>query len=197
MTTPGTQEKTFARTAPPAPTRRIASHRWTSVPQFGQSSKSSRVTPRRERSPKYAPTPRSSRRLRCDKIATMAALQSTAELQDLLGRLDGREIAGLQVLAINSLKSLSPAPDALAGETVTGTAVSDRIITISTTRLQVTIDLQRTARLVWLVDAQPHTLVAGSSRPTARLLLADGQGLDLTEPAKTKRISVRIAPLAT
>jgi hypothetical protein len=139
---------------------------------------------------------RSIRRLWCAKIATMAALQTTAELQDLLGRLDGREIAGLQVLAINSLKSLSPAPDALAGETVTRTEVSDRIITIRTTHLQVTIDLQRTARLVWLADAQPYILVAGSSRPTARLLLADGQGLDLTEPAKSKRIAVRIEPLA-
>ena len=67
-----------------------------------------------------------------------------------------------------------------------------RIVTVRTTNLSITFDLQRTGRLLWLESAEPYRYVAGTSRPTVRLLLADGSGLDLTEPAKTKRISVTL-----
>jgi hypothetical protein len=124
----------------------------------------------------------------------MAAVQSPNEIQTVLERLHGREIAGLQVLGINSLKSLSPMPDALAGEIVTASELTDRIFTVHTNSISMTCDLQRTGRLVWLDTAEPYRLAAGTSRPTARLLMADGSGLDLTEPAKTKRITVTLAP---
>lgn len=103
------------------------------------------------------------------------------------------EIAELQVLGINSLKSLSPMPDALAGQTVTATEVATRVVAIRTTDYQVVIDLQRTGRLIWLTKAQSYEFVAGASRPTVRILLAGGTGLDLTEPVKTKRITVAIS----
>lgn len=123
----------------------------------------------------------------------MPAIQSAEQIQELLDRLRGREIAKLQVLGINSLKSLSPTPEALTGEIVSGSDVVDRILTVRTANLSITFDLQRTGRLVWLESAEPYRLVAGTSRPTVRLLLADGSGLDMTEPAKTKRITVALA----
>ena len=97
------------------------------------------------------------------------------------------------MLGINSLKSLVPMPDALTGQRITGTAVAERMVTVHTATLSITFDLQRTGRLVWLDSAEPYRLVAGASRPTVRLILADGSGLDLTEPAKTKRITVALA----
>lgn len=122
----------------------------------------------------------------------MPAIQSAAQIQELLDRLQGGEVATLQVLGINSLKSISPTPDNVTGEIISGSDVVDRVITVCTTNLSITFDLQRTGRLVWLESAEPYRLAAGTSRPTVRLLLADGSGLDLTEPAKTKRIAVAL-----
>lgn len=122
----------------------------------------------------------------------MAAVQTSEEIQAILSRLEGEEITTLQVLGINSLKSLSPMPDALAGEKIESAHVSDRMFTVTTADHQAIFDLQRTGKLVWLPKAEPYVMTAGSSRPTVRLVLAGGQGLDLTEPAKTKRITVTL-----
>lgn len=126
----------------------------------------------------------------------MAVYQSPDEVLAILRRLHGHEIAALQVLGINTLKSVSPLPEALVGETVTGSEVAGRTFRIVTAHYEVTIDLQRTGKVVWLDTAQPYGLVPGSARPTARLLLAGGIGFDLTEPAKTKRITVTLADRA-
>ena len=128
-------------------------------------------------------------------MTNMAAIQSAAEISDLLARVTGMEISELQVLGINSLKSLSPRLNALSGQTVTGSEVAVRVVTIRTTDYQIVIDLQRTGRLVWLTRAQLYQVIAGASRPTVRLLLSGGIGLDASEPAKTKRITVALSPI--
>ena len=119
-------------------------------------------------------------------------MQTADEITAILQRLYGQRITVLQVLGINSLKSLAPMPDVLAGDQIVGSAVNERIFTIETDKHQVSFDLQRTGRLVWLTTAEPYVLAAGSTRPTVRLVLSTGIGLDLTEPAKTKRITVTI-----
>lgn len=123
----------------------------------------------------------------------MAAIQTSDEIESLLARLEGQEISALQVLGINSLKSMTAMPEALAGETITSTSVDDRLFTIVTAGHQVVFDLQRTGKLAWLASAAPYVMAPGAARPTVRLILANGQGLDLTEPAKTKRITVTIS----
>ncbi|MDR8409760.1 hypothetical protein MTP10_13545 [Nonomuraea sp. 3-1Str] len=122
----------------------------------------------------------------------MATIQSASEIIPLLARLQGREIAMLQVLGINSLKTVSPSPEALAGELVTETDIAERSIRICTASHCIFLDLQRAGHVVFLESAEPHQLVAMVRRPTVRLLLADGSTLDFTEPSKTKRITVRI-----
>lgn len=123
----------------------------------------------------------------------MAPIQTTDEIQAILALLEGQKIVNLQVLGVNSLKSFSPMPDALTGDAIEASAVSGRLFTVTTTRHQVAFDLQRTGKLVWLAKAEPYVMAAGSARPTVRLMLANGQGLDLTEPAKTKRITVTVS----
>lgn len=123
----------------------------------------------------------------------MAAIQTSDEIQSIVARLHGEEIASLQVLGINSLKSFWPMPDALAGETIESSTVTDRVFTVTTSGHQVAVDLQRTGKLVWLPTAEPYVVAVGSALPTVRLVLACGQGLDLTEPAKTKRIRVTVS----
>ncbi len=125
----------------------------------------------------------------------MVAIQTSEEIQSLLAHTEGQEIETLQVLGINSLKSMAPMPEGLAGDVVESAAVVDRLITVVTSAHQIVFDLQRTGRLAWLKEAAPHAMTAGSSRPTVRVVFANGQGLDLTEPAKTKRITVTISPL--
>lgn len=122
----------------------------------------------------------------------MATIQSAAEIIPLLGRLKGQKIAALQVFGINSLKTVSPSPEALVGEVVTAVDIAERRISIYTTGHCISLDLQRTGRLVFLESAEPYRLVGMVSRPTIRLLMAGGSALDLTEPAKTKRITVTI-----
>jgi len=123
----------------------------------------------------------------------VGTVQSPDEIQAILTHLEGQEIATLQVLGINSLKSSSPMLHALEGEMIESSAVGDRQFTVVTTRHEIAVDLQRTGRLLWLVAAEPYVLTVGSARPTVRLVLRSGQGLDLTEPAKTKRITVTVS----
>lgn len=123
----------------------------------------------------------------------MAGIQTTSEISDLLARLRGETIASLQVLGINSLKSHSPMPDALVGEQITDSAIHERTFTIETNNHNIGVDLQRTGRLVWLAATVPYSTAASESRPTIRIVLASGAGLDLTEPAKTKRITVTLS----
>jgi hypothetical protein len=123
----------------------------------------------------------------------MPSVQSPRDIDDLLaGQLVGRSIGQMQVLGVNSLKTITPSADALAGEKVHSARCEDRIIVISTTGHEARIDLQRTGRVTWLKSAQPWQLSSGTPLPTVRLLLDDGTGLDFTEPAKTKRITVTL-----
>lgn len=124
----------------------------------------------------------------------MARLQTSGEVQSLLTRLEGETISLLQMLGVNSLKSMTAMPEALAGETVTATLVEDRRLTVFTSGHRVVFDLQLTGKLVWQTGVVPYAVTSASVRPTVRLILANGQGLDLTEPAKTKRITVTISP---
>lgn len=119
----------------------------------------------------------------------MSAVQSTEEILDLLVRLVGGTISELQVFGINSLKSLAPAPADVFGTKISDVNLTDRIVEIRTDGYAISVDLQRTGRLRWLASAEPAVINA-TGRPTARLLLGSGVGVDFTEPSKTKRIAV-------
>jgi hypothetical protein len=121
-------------------------------------------------------------------------LQPPGEIDELLAvHLVGRSIRQFQVLGVNSLKTVMPHPDALVGAEVRSAHCTGRIITISTAVHEIRIDLQRTGRVSWLGNAGAWHVSSRTPLPSARLLLDDGTGLDLTEPAKTKRITVALS----
>lgn len=120
--------------------------------------------------------------------ALVASEQTAGEIAATIERLYGKRITLLQVLGINSLKSLSPPVGALVGDTVEGSEVVDRILTLRTSSHVIAFDLQRTGRVVWVRSTEPFRLGTGPM-PTVRLVTDDGS-VDLTEPAKTKRITV-------
>jgi len=123
----------------------------------------------------------------------VSSAQSPREIDELLAdQLVGRSIRQLQVLGVNSLKTVTPGPDELVGEQVRSAHCEERVVIISTAAYRVRIDLQRTGRVTWLSSADAWRASSGVSLPSVRLLLDDGTGLDLTEPAKTKRISVSV-----
>ena len=121
------------------------------------------------------------------------SVQSPREIDELLaGQLAGKSIRQLQVLGINSLKTLTPAADVLVGEQVRTARCQERVITISTAAYEIRIDLQRVGRVKWLKSADAWDRSSGLSFPSVRLLLDDGSGLDFTESAKTKRVTVSL-----
>lgn len=127
-------------------------------------------------------------------MGSMPSVQLPSEIDDLLtGQLVGRSIRQLQVLGVNSLKTVTPPADALVGEQVRSARCEERVIAIATAGYEIQIDLQRTGRVTWLKNADTWQLSSGVPLPTVRILLDDGTGLDFTEPAKTKRITVSLA----
>jgi hypothetical protein len=126
-------------------------------------------------------------------MSFMPSVQTPREIDDLLAaQLAGRSIRQLQVLGVNSLKTVTPSADQLVGEQVCSTRCQERVIAISTAAYEIRIDLQRTGRVTWLKEADAWQLSSGIPLPTVRLLVDDGSGLDFTEPAKTKRITVSL-----
>lgn len=120
--------------------------------------------------------------------AVVSPVQTPAEIASIIERVQGKRIALLQVLGINSLKSLARPLDALVGETVEGGVVEERILTLKTSGHLIAFDLQRTGKVVWLNATEPFRIGTGPM-PTVRLVTDKG-AVDLTEPAKTKRITV-------
>lgn len=118
----------------------------------------------------------------------MALAQTADDIESTIERLYGRRITLLQVLGINSLKSLTPPADAVVGDTVEGIDVAARTLTLRTSRHLITFDLQRIGKVVWLSSSDPFRVGCGPM-PTVRLI-TDGGAVDLIEPAKTKRITV-------
>jgi hypothetical protein len=122
---------------------------------------------------------------------SMAGVQSTDDLLQVLRRLVGESIAQFQVLGVNSLKSVVPSPADLVGSKIVSVSATDRLLTLEIGPFTAAVDLQRTGRLQWLDEAEPAQ-IGHPSLPTVRLILESGAGLDFSEPAKTKRISVKI-----
>lgn len=128
-------------------------------------------------------------------MSSVPPVQSPRDISDLLAaHLVGRSIRQLQVLGINSLKTITPSPDVLVGEQVHSASCEERVIVISTSACEVRLNLQRTGSVKWLKRADAWQVSSGIPLPSARLLLDDGSGIDFTEPAKTKRITVSLLP---
>ena len=126
-------------------------------------------------------------------MAAVPSVQSPREIDELLaGHLAAGQSDSSKFLGSTHSKPVTPRPDVLVGAEVRSARCEGRIITISTAAHEVRIDLQRTGRVVLLSDADAWQPSSRAPLPSVRLLLDDGTGLDLTEPAKTKRISVSL-----
>lgn len=125
-------------------------------------------------------------------MTRMAEPQSAQEILSILQQIVGESISQIQVLGVNSLKSITPTPQDFVGSKVTKVHAAERSIRIEVGDLSVNLNLQRTGKLIWLESAEPAQ-IGRPGLPTIRILLGSGPALDFTEPARTKRISVTLS----
>lgn len=108
----------------------------------------------------------------------------------------GKEIVLLEILGINALKTVAPAPSAVAGESVVGLRFDGGgRLQLECRQLMIEVDFARTGGIEVSKSLSPWRPEGTRIPPTGRLLLVDGSGVDFKEPGRTKRITFAIREL--
>ncbi|MFP3467211.1 Fpg/Nei family DNA glycosylase [Leifsonia sp. SIMBA_070] len=121
----------------------------------------------------------------------------TALAADLNGRLSGRAIDRLSVVAFSALKTFDPPVDAVRGSTIRGVGRHGKFLDIALDaadgELHVVIHLARAGWIRWR-DAPPPPPNGrlGKGPLAARLVLDDGSGLDITEAGTKKSLAIYV-----
>ncbi|QCR42460.1 hypothetical protein C1N91_01755 [Curtobacterium sp. SGAir0471] len=122
----------------------------------------------------------------------MADAQAGPQLETFLLGTVGKTVSAVQVLAPNALKSVVPL-SVLASATIeTFDLGAGRTFTLHAGEYLLKVDLQRTGRVMSLPSAQAWSHASPGGRPTARLQFTDGSAIDLSEPGRTKRITLEL-----
>ncbi|MGN6428503.1 DNA-formamidopyrimidine glycosylase family protein [uncultured Leifsonia sp.] len=117
----------------------------------------------------------------------------TALAADLGGRLTGRVIDRLSVVAFSALKTFDPSPEALHGATISGVSRHGKFLDIAADDLHIIIHLARAGWIRWRDAPPPPPTGRPSKGPlAARLVLDDGSGLDITEAGTKKSLAISI-----
>jgi formamidopyrimidine-DNA glycosylase len=115
-----------------------------------------------------------------------------ALVSDLRGRLTGRTIARLDVVAFAALKTYDPPVSALEGLTIGGVERHGKYLDIQAGDLHLVIHLARAGWLRWRDKAPVATVRRGAGPIAARLVLDDGTGFDLTEAGTKKSLAIHV-----
>ena len=115
-----------------------------------------------------------------------------ALVADLRGRLVGREIARLDVVAFAALKTYDPPVSALEGATVAAVDRHGKYLDITAGEVHLVIHLARAGWLRWRDKAPVATVKRGAGPIAARLVLDDGTGFDLTEAGTKKSLALHV-----
>ncbi len=120
-----------------------------------------------------------------------------ALVTDLGSRLTGQQIARLDIVAFQALKTYDPPVTALEGRTITAIGRHGKYLDITASAgagddLHVVIHLARAGWLRWRANTPVATLRRGAGPLAARLVLEDGSGFDLTEAGTKKSLAVHV-----
>jgi formamidopyrimidine-DNA glycosylase len=120
-----------------------------------------------------------------------------ALVTDLGSRLTGQQIARLDIVAFQALKTYDPPVTALDGRTITAVGRHGKFLDITASAgagddLHVVIHLARAGWLRWRLKAPVATARRGAGPLAARLVLDDGSGFDLTEAGTKKSLAVHV-----
>jgi len=116
-----------------------------------------------------------------------------ALVADLGARLTGRTIDRLDVLAFAALKTFDPPVGALHAGRVTGVGRHGKFLDLAvmaSEELHLIIHLARAGWLRWRDAAPPLERKPGKTPVSARLVLDDGSGLDITEAGTKKSLAI-------
>jgi formamidopyrimidine-DNA glycosylase len=117
----------------------------------------------------------------------------TALAADLGGRLTGRVIDRLSVVAFAALKTFDPPADAVHGTTVSGVSRHGKFLDIAAGDLHIVIHLARAGWIRWRdAPPPPPTGRPGKGPLAARLVLDDGTGFDITEAGTKKSLAIYV-----
>ncbi|WP_431219589.1 Fpg/Nei family DNA glycosylase [Leifsonia xyli] len=117
----------------------------------------------------------------------------TALAADLDGRLKGRVIDRLSIVAFSALKTFDPPVDALHGLTIGGVSRHGKFLDIAAGDLHIVVHLARAGWIRWRgTPPPPPTGRLGKGPLAARLVLDDGSGLDITEAGTKKSLAVYV-----
>ncbi|RWZ58276.1 Fpg/Nei family DNA glycosylase [Labedella populi] len=113
--------------------------------------------------------------------------------QGLDARLRGRTIDRFDVFAIAALKTVDPPVTALSGATVLGVSRHGKFLDLSVGDVHLVIHLARGGWMRWRDETpQRSTTRPGKGPLAARLVLAGGGAVDITEAGTTKRLALSV-----
>lgn len=115
-----------------------------------------------------------------------------ALVTDLGSRLDGRIIDRFDVVSFAALKTFDPPVSALAGGTVRRVSRHGKFLDVQVDDLHVIIHLARAGWIRWRPDPPATAGRPGRTALSARLVLDDGSGLDITEAGTKKSLAVYV-----
>jgi formamidopyrimidine-DNA glycosylase len=115
----------------------------------------------------------------------------TALVADLGARLIGREIKRLDILSFSALKTFEVSVDALVGEKFTSAYRHGKFLDFGVgDDLHLVLHLARAGWIRWRDSAPQPSKALGRGPLTARLILDDGSGFDVTEYGTKKSLAI-------
>ena len=117
-------------------------------------------------------------------------VQALAEF--LTERCRGRHVAGVEVAAINALKTFDPPVTALGGLAVNGVIRHGKFLDLDADGVHLVIHLARAGWIRWSEQLPSGPAKPGKGPLALRVRLDDGSGFDVTEAGTQKRLSVSV-----
>ena len=115
-----------------------------------------------------------------------------ALVADLSARLVGRTMARLDLVSFSALKTFDPPASALSDRVITAIDRHGKFLDFSVGDLHLVMHLARAGWIRWR-DSEPAPRTRPTSGPlTARLVLDDGSGFDVTEEGTKKSVAIWI-----
>ena len=115
-----------------------------------------------------------------------------ALVADLSARLVGRTMARLDLVSFSALKTFDPPASALSDRVITAIDRHGKFLDFSVGDLHLVMHLARAGWIRWR-DSEPAPRTRPTSGPlTARLVLDDGSGFDVTEAGTKKSVAIWI-----
>ncbi|THG28406.1 Fpg/Nei family DNA glycosylase [Naasia lichenicola] len=113
-----------------------------------------------------------------------------ALVRDLGGRLTGRTVQRFEPVSFAAMKTFDPPPSSLAGQTVDGVTRHGKFLDFEIGGVHLVLHLARAGWIRWRDGAPPPPTRPGKGPLAARLVLDEGDGLDITEAGTKKSLAI-------